>query len=106
MYDGVPVPRGSKGRYVVKVDNMFLDAENIDVFAKYANHSCQPNCILQKVSKDLNKKKFSPFGTEEYKTELWVKSLRPMKANEELMHNYGDSHLFEGECLCGACAQY
>ncbi|KAK2470735.1 hypothetical protein H9L39_16966 [Fusarium oxysporum f. sp. albedinis] len=37
------------GHYVVqwKHGDLFLDAENESIMAKYANHSCQPNCELQ-----------------------------------------------------------
>ncbi|SCV61178.1 uncharacterized protein FFFS_15747 [Fusarium fujikuroi] len=39
----------TKGHYVVKLKHgdLFLDAANHKVKAKYANHSCQPNCELQ-----------------------------------------------------------
>ncbi|CVL08245.1 uncharacterized protein FMAN_14136 [Fusarium mangiferae] len=61
-YSGSPIPGDDlrrlrketddhiiKGHYVVqrKYSDLFVDAEHEDIIAKYANHSCQPNCELQ-----------------------------------------------------------
>jgi hypothetical protein len=55
--------------------------------AMYINHSCDPNC-----------------ETEEVRGRVWVMSIRPIKAGEELTYDY---NLYDGDeedatCYCGA----
>ena len=55
--------------------------------AMYINHSCDPNC-----------------ETEELRGRVWVMSIRPIKAGEELTYDY---NLYDGDeddarCYCGA----
>ena len=54
--------------------------------AMYINHSCDPNC-----------------ETEEVRGRVWVMSIRPIQAGEELTYDY---NLYDGEddapCFCGA----
>ena len=55
--------------------------------AMYINHSCDPNC-----------------ETEELKGRVWVMSLRPIAAGEELTYDYNlyDGDEDEARCYCGA----
>ena len=103
MYSGKPVKKGTQGKYVVSFDNIVLDGKHSKSDAKYSNHSCEPNCVLQKVSKDLTMEKVSPFGNEEFETKLWLKTIRKIKQGEELMYHYGDAFNFEKGCKCGKC---
>ena len=104
-YDGVVVDKGSKGQYVVAVDSIYYDAQNCDILARYANHSCEPNCILQKVSLDLEvaEESINPFRNDEYKSELWLKSTTDIDEGDELTFDYGEAFFFEETCLCGFC---
>ena len=57
--------------------------------AMYINHSCDPNC-----------------ETEEVRGRVWVMSIRPIKAGEELTYDY---NLYDGDeddarCYCGAAS--
>ena len=102
-YSGQKVRNGSEGRYVVALDDILIDASNTKCLAKYCNHSCDPNCVLQKVSKDIVTKKVNSYGNDEFETQLWIKTVKFVKKKTELFYHYGDSFHFEGDCLCGSC---
>ena len=82
--------------YIMEVDeNYDLDGDTEDNYAKYFNHSCDPNC---------------EFTGEE--KEVWVYSARDIKKDEELNCDYGFD--FDPEdpdqpiCKCGSknCVGY
>lgn len=104
-YIGKKLTKEKEGEYIVKVNgSLFIDGQNSKCFAKKANHSCQPNCVLQKVSKDLLGDKFAPFGTEEWNTELWIKAVVDISKSQEITYDYGLNFSFDlNKCLCGKC---
>ena len=74
--------------------------------AKYANHSCLPNCSLQKVSREIRQTgPISPYGTDEFRNELWIKVKADVtiQKGQEITFDYGENFHFEGECLCPRC---
>ena len=70
-----------------------LDGETLENTARYINHSCAPNCEVEKTN-----------GT------LWIVALRDIQAGEELSYNYGydAKHYANHPCNCGAanCCGY
>jgi SET domain-containing protein len=70
-----------------------LDGETLENTARYINHSCEPNCQVEKTN-----------GT------LWIVALRDIKEGEELSYNYGYEfkHYKDNPCNCGAknCCGY
>ena len=70
-----------------------IDGETLDNTARYINHSCDPNCTVEKTP-----------GT------LWIVALRDIQAGEELSYNYGyDARQYANNpCHCGAanCCGY
>ena len=104
-YIGNKLQANTEGEYIVKVHgSLFIDGSKSTCLAKKANHSCQPNCVLQKVSRDLYGDNFAPYGKEDWETELWIKAIVNISKNEEITYNYGNRFTFDlGECLCGKC---
>lgn len=51
-YVGKPMKRDDpmtmNGHYVMKVDQLYLDAEGLDSYAGKINHGCEPNCIIER----------------------------------------------------------
>lgn len=41
-------PKTMSGHYVMRVDQLYLDAEGVDSYAGSINHGCQPNCIIER----------------------------------------------------------
>ena len=105
-YIGKKLRKGKEGEYIVKINgSLFIDGQNTKCLAKKANHSCQPNCVLQKVSKDLHGDQFAPFGSEEWETELWIKAVVDISKSQEITDDYGLRFSFDlGKCLCGKCS--
>jgi len=64
-----------------------LDGKTLANTARYINHSCDPNCEVEKT----------------YDT-LWIVALRDIKEGEELSFNYGYTleHYKDNPCTCGA----
>ena len=67
-----------------------IDGEGLENTARYINHSCDPNCLVEQTA-----------------TTLWIVAMRRIKAGEELTYNYG----YEAKkyrCNCGApqCCGY
>jgi SET domain-containing protein len=84
--------------------SLFIDGSKSTCLAKNANHSCQPNSVLQKVSRDVYGADISPYGNKDWDTELWIKAIVDIPKNEEITYNYGNQFTFNlGECLCGKC---
>ena len=71
-------------------DRWDIDGEGLDNTARYINHYCDPNCVVEKTTRSL-----------------WIVALRNIKAGEELSYNYGyDAKKYA--CTCGAsnCCGY
>jgi SET domain-containing protein len=70
-----------------------LDGETLTNMARYINHSCDPNCEVEKTN-DI----------------LWIVALRDIKEGEELSYDYGYTleHYKDNPCNCGAknCCGY
>jgi hypothetical protein len=76
-------------------DRYDIDGETLKNKARYINHSCDPNCELQRTSRAI-----------------WVVALRDIREGEELTHRYNYEYDPEGyrdfPCFCGAnnCVGY
>ena len=71
-------------------DRWDIDGEGLNNTARYINHSCDPNCVVEKTTRAL-----------------WIVALRNIKSGEELSYNYGyDAKKYI--CTCGAnnCCGY
>ena len=70
-----------------------IDGETLDNTARYINHSCDPNCMVEKAHDTL-----------------WIVALRDIQAGEELSYNYGydAAQYAHNPCHCGAknCCGY
>jgi SET domain-containing protein len=70
-----------------------LDGETLANTARYINHSCDPNCEVEKTHDTL-----------------WIVALRNIPEGEELSYNYGYTleHYKDNPCNCGAqnCCGY
>jgi uncharacterized protein len=70
-----------------------IDGQTPENTARYINHSCDPNCEVEKTSDTI-----------------WIIALREITAGEELTYNYGyDARDYQGNpCNCGAqrCCGY
>ncbi|MFA6268633.1 MAG: SET domain-containing protein-lysine N-methyltransferase [archaeon] len=84
------------GTYIFEVDEENdLDGDTENNYAKYANHSCEPNCEF--IVKDK---------------EVWIYSKREINSDEELLVNYGiewnPKEYFKFPCRCGSpkCVGY
>ena len=70
-----------------------IDGKTLANTARYINHSCDPNCAVEKTD-----------GT------LWIVARRAITAGEELSFNYGYelTHYRVNPCTCGAeqCCGY
>jgi SET domain-containing protein len=76
-------------------DRYDLDGDTLQNPARYINHSCEPNCVLQTTGRAI-----------------WVVALRDIEAGEELTHRYNyeynPARYAEFPCYCGAhnCVGY
>src|SRR3989454_11805202 len=70
-----------------------LDGETLANTARYINHSCDPNCAVEKTNDTL-----------------WIVALRDIQVGEELSYNYGydAAQYAHNPCHCGAenCCGY
>jgi uncharacterized protein len=72
-----------------------IDGNTLRNPARYINHSCDPNCMLQTTGRAI-----------------WVVALRDIQAGEELTHRYNyaydPAHYTDFPCFCGAtnCVGY
>ena len=70
-----------------------IDGQTLENTARYINHSCDPNCEIEKVE-----------------DHIWIIALRDIQVDEELSFNYGyDAKEYEKfPCHCGArvCCGY
>jgi len=98
QYTGEKIPKAESKRrlaegnaYIVELNDRWdIDGSTLDNLARYINHSCDPNCFVEKTTRTL-----------------WIVALRPIKAGEELSYNYGyDAKKYP--CTCGApnCCGY
>ena len=86
--------RGSRNKnkgmvYVFELNERYdIDGSVACNYARFINHSCDPNCEVQN---DKNK--------------LWILSKKKIKKGEELTYNYGysyDSDYKDHKCNCGS----
>ena len=102
-YQGQKVAKGTVGKYVVRIDKtLTLDASDTCNLAKFANHSCKPNCVLQKVSRDvcLTGTSKHPFSSNEFQTELFIKATVDISEDTEITYDYGKMYNFDKDgCL-------
>jgi SET domain-containing protein len=70
-----------------------LDGTTLANTARYMNHSCDPNCVVEKTDDTI-----------------WIVALRDITEGEELSFNYGYDlkHYKDNPCNCGAknCCGY
>ena len=70
-----------------------IDGKTLANTARYINHSCEPNCTVEKTPDTL-----------------WIVAVRDITAGEELSYNYGyeSKHYQDNPCNCGAthCCGY
>ena len=70
-----------------------IDGQTLANTARYINHSCDPNCVVEKTPDTI-----------------WIVALREITAGEELTYNYGydATNYQENPCNCGAqsCCGY
>ncbi|MGE3540455.1 MAG: SET domain-containing protein [Candidatus Tectimicrobiota bacterium] len=70
-----------------------IDGQSLENIARYINHSCEPNCTVDRTGDTL-----------------WVVACRAIAAGEELSFNYGYDmqHYQANPCACGArtCCGY
>jgi SET domain-containing protein len=86
--------RAAGNAYIFHLNYRFaIDGQMFDHTARYINHSCDPNCTVEKMD-----------GT------LWVVAIRDITAGEELSFNYGYelTHYCDNPCTCGTdqCCGY
>ena len=95
---------------MVRVDNTItLDASDTCNLAKFDNHSCKPNCVLQKVSRDvcLTGTSKHPFSSNEFQTELFIKATVDISEDTEITYDYGKMLNFDKDgCLCTECTTH
>ena len=73
-------------------DEWDLDGDQPDNPARFVNHSCEPNCELFYWEAD-------PGTTEEER--LWLQTIRPIQAGEELLIDYSWPADAAIPCRCG-----
>ena len=77
--------------YIFELNERYdIDGKMLSNTARYINHSCDPNCLVEKTTRTI-----------------WIIALRNIKAGEELSYNYGyDAKKYV--CTCGAnkCCGY
>ncbi len=85
---------GSASVYIFELNKRYdIDGDVPWNPAKYANHSCEPNCEVENI-----------------RGRLWMIALRDIEKGEELTYDYGYDleHFLEHPCRCGApsCVGY
>lgn len=100
-YIGEKIPSAERARrlaagnaYIFYLNYRYaIDGQSLENTARYINHSCDPNCDVEKVE-----------------TTLWIVARREIRAGEELSFNYGYDfkHYKDNPCACGAsnCCGY
>jgi SET domain-containing protein len=78
----------SRSKYLFEINkNKTIDGKPKWNKAGYINHSCDPNC-----------------ETDIYNGRVYVISIKPIKAGEELTYDYGEVYCLDHcmPCMCGA----
>ena len=110
---------GQIGNYYAQIDNYtIVDAEKSHALARYANHSCSPNCTLQKIIKEKDPSTLVCTGKRKHDrqlkqkkekddiTILWIIAKKDIKCGEEITIHYGDNYnkfFPHQKCLCEKC---
>jgi uncharacterized protein len=81
----------SKSKYLFEVnERMTIDGWEKSNLARYINHSCRPNCVV-----DI------------WRGQLYVMAKRAIKSSEELFYDYGteyfNKHIRPKGCKCPKC---
>jgi uncharacterized protein len=99
QYTGEKIPKAESDKrlaagnvYIFQLNDRYdIDGKVLRNKARYINHSCDPNCVVQLTS-----------GT------IWIVARRDITAGEELTYNYGyeldDTPVHP--CTCGAATCY
>lgn len=79
------------GRYLFEVNSRYtIDGKGRENLARYANHSCDPNC-----------------EAIEDRGRVYIDTRRKVRANEELTYDYGQAYTVEiigpEGCRCQVC---
>jgi uncharacterized protein len=80
--------------YIFELDDKHdIDGKSLHNLARYINHSCDPNCVIEKTPRTL-----------------WVLAVRDIQEGEELSYDYGYEveNYKDFPCNCGAqnCCGY
>ena len=78
--------------YILEVEDVVIDAKEVDSYGKYMNHSCDPNCIAEK-------------WTVDGKPRVKIVMSEEIRRGEELTWDYQWSHDVDRPrtvCKCGA----
>ena len=81
--------------YVFELNKRYDIDGDVDYnFAKFINHSCNPNCEVDIID-----------------NEIWISSIKRIKKGDELFYNYGypfDTDFVDHICKCGSrnCVGY
>ncbi len=78
------------GKYLFEIDEtVTIDGKDRGNLARYVNHSCNPNAESVIIKK-----------------RVYIQSIRPIKAGEEITYDYGPEYFAEylagGRCRCSA----
>lgn len=96
-YTGIPATpaqiKADRGKYLFEISrNLTIDGNIPSNKARFINHSCAPNCII-----------------EIYKKRIYVFSKRAINKNEELTYDYDteyfEQHIKPRGCRCQKCAR-
>tara|TARA_Y100000590_G_C15738667_1_gene1019472 strand:- start:2112 stop:2591 length:480 start_codon:yes stop_codon:yes gene_type:complete len=75
--------------YIFELNKRFdIDGNVKENYAKYINHSCDPNCEVEIIN-----------------NQIWIIAIKNIKKNNELTYNYGysyDTDYYEHVCKCGS----
>ncbi|KAG1666348.1 hypothetical protein FOA52_007886 [Chlamydomonas sp. UWO 241] len=80
----------------VGTDLLSIDAKSVSNVARFINHSCEPNLMIQQV--------FARDCRNMLNFYVVLFAVQDTPANEELTYNYGDkmTHASGSSCMCGA----
>ncbi|MBI4162473.1 MAG: SET domain-containing protein-lysine N-methyltransferase [Candidatus Aenigmarchaeota archaeon] len=87
--------------YIFELDDICdIDGSSEINIAKYANHSCKPNCKISIRQQVVNGNKIK---------HIWLQSLSDIKKGEEITYNYGfssEEKLWKCNCSSSGCVGF